>query len=183
MVERHTGIPTTYNFQRFRSRIEARWAAFFDKMNWPWEYEPIDLAGYIPDFILKFPKPILVEVKSELDVDKLGAYAEKIVASGWEREYLVVGATLFDAPAGYLRDFDFAQVSLGTIGIKGEDSGPAALHICRRTNKYTITNPWHDHLCRRCGNHQDFEDLMSVTRASADALWRTASNLAQWKRT
>ena len=49
MVERHTGIPTTYNFQRFRSRIEARWAAFFDKMNWPWEYEPIDLAGYIPE--------------------------------------------------------------------------------------------------------------------------------------
>ena len=70
-----------------------------------------------------------MELKSELDVDKLGAYAEKIVASGWEREYLVVGATLFDAPAGYLRDFDFAQVWLGTIGIKGEDSGPAALHI------------------------------------------------------
>ncbi len=35
---------------QFRSRLEARWAAMFDLLGWPWEYEPVDLDGYIPDY-------------------------------------------------------------------------------------------------------------------------------------
>ena len=35
------GIPTLYGGVRFRSRLEARWAAFFfDVAGWSWEYEP-----------------------------------------------------------------------------------------------------------------------------------------------
>jgi hypothetical protein len=67
-------IPTKYAGTQFRSRLEARWAAFFDLLAWQWEYEPIDLAGYIPDFIVRIPvqsydgvaglrEPLLVEVK------------------------------------------------------------------------------------------------------------------------
>jgi len=58
---------------QFRSRLEARWAAFFDLLGWKWEYEPFDLQGYIPDFLLHVPKyagvcwlttdTLLVEVK------------------------------------------------------------------------------------------------------------------------
>lgn len=40
---------------QFRSRLEARWAYIFDSMGWIWEYEPIDLNGYIPDFIVDIP--------------------------------------------------------------------------------------------------------------------------------
>ena len=32
--------PTLYNGRRYRSRLEARWAAFFDLVRWPFEYEP-----------------------------------------------------------------------------------------------------------------------------------------------
>jgi hypothetical protein len=46
-------IPTTYQGVQFRSRLEARWAAFFDLLGWEWEYEPFDLKGWIPDFLLK----------------------------------------------------------------------------------------------------------------------------------
>lgn len=46
----HRGIPTLYAGTQFRSRLEARWAALFDLLGWPWEYEPIDLPGWIPDF-------------------------------------------------------------------------------------------------------------------------------------
>lgn len=60
---RMQAIPTTYAGVRFRSRLEARWAAFFDLVGWEWEYEPLDLNGYIPDFVLAFAKPLLVEVK------------------------------------------------------------------------------------------------------------------------
>ena len=58
-------IPTMYAGVQFRSRLEARWAAFFDLLDWKWEYEPIDLNGYIPDFLVTPPmdEPLLVEVK------------------------------------------------------------------------------------------------------------------------
>lgn len=44
--------PTQYAGVNFRSRLEARWAAFFDLRGWRWEYEPIDLQGWVPDFRL-----------------------------------------------------------------------------------------------------------------------------------
>ena len=47
--------PTMYNGIMFRSRLEATWAAYFDLMRWEWEYEPIDLVGWVPDFYVKFP--------------------------------------------------------------------------------------------------------------------------------
>ncbi|MBY0490609.1 MAG: hypothetical protein K2R93_12275 [Gemmatimonadaceae bacterium] len=47
--------PTTYAGVRFRSRLEARWAAFFDLAQWKWQYEPIDLAGWSPDFLVQIP--------------------------------------------------------------------------------------------------------------------------------
>lgn len=57
-------IPTTYNGINFRSRLEATWAAFFDLIGWNWEYEPFDMNGWIPDFLIKgCIKDILVEVK------------------------------------------------------------------------------------------------------------------------
>lgn len=57
-------IPTKYNGIQFRSRLEATWAAFFDNMGWSWNYEPFDLNGWTPDFLLKSKiENILVEVK------------------------------------------------------------------------------------------------------------------------
>lgn len=50
-------IETRYAGCRFRSRLEARWAVFFDDMQIPWEYEPQgftlgDGRNYLPDFLL-----------------------------------------------------------------------------------------------------------------------------------
>jgi len=49
-------IPTVYRGIKFRSRIEARWAAFFDAIRIRWEYEPqgyaINGINYLPDFWL-----------------------------------------------------------------------------------------------------------------------------------
>jgi hypothetical protein len=89
-------IPTTgINGIRFRSRIEAIWAEMFTKLGWEWEYEPIDLNGYIPDFIIKFPyKHLLVEVKGDTDIKNIEQYADKIVKSGWDGEFLLVCSSL-----------------------------------------------------------------------------------------
>jgi hypothetical protein len=66
-------IETRYAGCRFRSRLEARWAVFFNALNIPWEYEPQGFqtgAGlYLPDFWLPEIKT-WVEVKgSEKQVD------------------------------------------------------------------------------------------------------------------
>lgn len=48
-------IETQYKGYRFRSRLEARWAVFFDYLGLKWEYEPegFELGNgvrYLPDF-------------------------------------------------------------------------------------------------------------------------------------
>lgn len=49
-------IQTVYKGFKFRSRLEARWAIFFDEIGIKWEYEKegYDLDGlwYLPDFFL-----------------------------------------------------------------------------------------------------------------------------------
>lgn len=95
-------IPTTYGGVNFRSRLEARWAAFFDLAGWPWDYEPVDLEGYIPDFIVRVTKsgvllrPSLVEVKPAITFDDsvLLSAEGKILATSWEGPYLILGVGL-----------------------------------------------------------------------------------------
>lgn len=69
-------LETTYNGYRFRSRLEARWAVFFDTLGVEYYYEPegydLGSAGwYLPDFWLP----------------KLGMFAEvKARALTWEEK-------------------------------------------------------------------------------------------------
>lgn len=50
-------IETVYKGYKFRSRLEARWAVFFDALGLQWEYEPQGFcngkAKYLPDFYIK----------------------------------------------------------------------------------------------------------------------------------
>lgn len=71
-------IETFYNGYRFRSRLEARWAVFFDALGIKYEYEPegYDLgeAGwYLPDFWLP-QVSMFAEVKpgpfSKVEIEK-----------------------------------------------------------------------------------------------------------------
>lgn len=60
-------ITTYYNGYKFRSRLEARWAVFFDAAGIRYEYEPEGLKlpnglCYLPDFYLPDEK-IYVEIK------------------------------------------------------------------------------------------------------------------------
>ena len=57
-------IETEYNGYRFRSRLEARWAVFFDVLGIEYQYEPegfdSDGAWYLPDFWLNHHIEIVV---------------------------------------------------------------------------------------------------------------------------
>lgn len=61
-------IETVYNGYRFRSRLEARWAVFFDSLHIPYEYEregyDLDGVWYLPDFWLP-QQGCWIEIKGE----------------------------------------------------------------------------------------------------------------------
>ena len=67
-------IPTRYKGYHFRSRLEARWAVFFNTLGIKWEYEldgyvvgpPHDRQLYLPDFWLP-GENCWAEVKGPLD--------------------------------------------------------------------------------------------------------------------
>lgn len=87
----HRAIETRYRGYRFRSRLEARWAVFFDALGLKWEYEPegFELPGggrYLPDFLLHAVKgmpPVYVEIKAPKPMtahesEKLQAFGESV---------------------------------------------------------------------------------------------------------
>lgn len=67
-------IPTTYAGLNMRSRLEAIWADVFTQLGWNWYYEPLDLDGWIPDFVIDGHgyKPTLVDVKPYTSSFKTG---------------------------------------------------------------------------------------------------------------
>jgi len=101
-------IETVYKGYRFRSRLEARWAVFFDALGIEWEYEPEGyiLKGglcYLPDFWLP-QVDLFAEVKPvELTEDELekvnllaiesGFGVLKLVGTPENKPYLAVHPT------------------------------------------------------------------------------------------
>lgn len=75
-------IETEYNGYRFRSRLEARWAVFFDAAKIRYEYEPEgfeidDGERYLPDFYLP-QYQLYIEIKpSSLDKNQREIAEEK----------------------------------------------------------------------------------------------------------
>jgi hypothetical protein len=111
------GIPTTYNGHRFRSRLEARWAAFFDLLGWRWEYEPRDFDGWIPDFVIYGKAPVYVEIKPVVEFPE--EVAAKIKRSGCCHEVLICGET-FPLPSEGYDGCNPVIGWLGEVGPSGE---------------------------------------------------------------
>lgn len=187
-------IPTIYAGIKMRSRLEARWAAFFDLLGWPWVYEPIDLNGYIPDFALRFPAdPLLVEVKPAIRLADLWSYASRIPHLDEPMEIMVVGATpLADHEYGVGEGFGLGIISQKYHSWGAHDReeatpdrnwwGQAGIGQCLRCKDagvYSFELGWY---CYRCGEEGKacyqghMPDFGDVRRR-----WAWASNTTQWK--
>lgn len=91
-------IETRYKGYRFRSRLEARWAVFFDTCGYTWEYEPegYDIGNgiwYLPDFRLSGRDSngdfnvFIIEVKPSEDGQKdpkVEAFRKYLRDASWE---------------------------------------------------------------------------------------------------
>ena len=87
--------PTRYKDVLFRSRLEARWAAFFDLTYWNWRYEPFDFECWTPDFAIsvhgqfdEFPEDTkFVEVKPYTKQDDWEGVIRKIQESSLDKHW------------------------------------------------------------------------------------------------
>lgn len=83
-------IETRYQGYRFRSRLEARWAVFFDHIGWRWEYEPeafrLPSGPYLPDFLVNGDR--FVEIKGQYNEPDHDRLIELCALSGKEGMFL-----------------------------------------------------------------------------------------------
>ena len=108
-------IPTTYNEVTFKSRLEARWAVFFDVLGveWLYEYEGYQLESgwYVPDFWLpqfktwveiKPSKPTELESQQCSELARVTGYQVLLEADGLTLpdERTTDGAWIYE-PGGY----------------------------------------------------------------------------------
>lgn len=121
--------PTKYRGVQFRSRLEARWAAFFDLIGARWEYEPIDLVGWTPDFLVTLPRckrrgvecshvnQLYVEVKPGRTINELRSFL------GWKADRMMDLDALGDDPAIGLFGLGPAVTWWSSISCSGDSAG------------------------------------------------------------
>ncbi|KAB1076690.1 hypothetical protein [Methylobacterium soli] len=193
--------PTRYAGTQFRSRLEARWAAFFDLAGWRWEYEPVDGEGWVPDFFLiGAAGPIPVEVKPiqwptfdsrSLDVmSKSSAAFDSLVLNGEELakvrearvpETLILGAYPFEYPGPYAKDtlgvLLSTEVTLHGQPYQRRDMAALYRGAKHRCDFSASDGAW---FCRIGGEVGKYA-LEPLDPGETDALWREAGNRVQWK--
>jgi hypothetical protein len=183
-------IETAYKGATFRSRLEARWAAFFDLLSWDWIYEPWDGNHYIPDFVLPGPRPVLVEVKPATSLHELERHAGRVengIRDHWTDDYLLVGATpVLPGSSGFGP----------TLGWLGESNwtepwgpGPSEWVGCAPCADSGIAKPYrfihtfHSYAGRPCGHHDGdhHHHHPGPPPRELSTLWNQAHRLTRWE--
>ena len=180
-------IPTIYEGRQYRSRLEAKWAAFFRLAGWEVEYEPYDLDGWIPDFIIRgnkhdgwenYPNEqhrdhILVEVKPVIEFP--GVVAERLQPLCPDNaEILICGCGLLDRGYGLGWLWDGERWCKAPLG--HWEKGNGVIGFCHESGSF------HD---RISGGYDGgtYGGLSRNTRMLKDpvTVWNSASNAVQWK--
>jgi len=182
------GIPTVYKERNMRSRLEARWAAMFDLLSWDWEYEPFDLEGWIPDFVIYGAKEeIIVEVKPYSRLDQYDIEKIKKGIRGTEKEgtdILLVGSRLIAQ--------DIWNPPCPSIGFLGDgswceeyDFEPAVWLRSTMDNsdeKIGFFHPTGRYADRITGAYSGDHHIGRVEEWEICSYWAEAGNVTQWKK-
>lgn len=179
--------PTLYKDTMFRSRLEARWAAFFDLAGWRWAYEPVDLERWTPDFVLPgAANSILSEVKpltwsepeqilQDAELAKvLGQRTDRVCTDGLKDELLVLGngpqRIGADWVLGVLADESWGAAPDWAV-LCGNDT-VAGLDFCSRSGAFAY---------RMGGEWDGNAHVKPINDNLPRALWANAGALVQWK--
>ena len=192
-------IPTKWDGVQFRSRLEARFAAFFSSLGWRWEYEPFDLTGWIPDFIIRgADQNLLVEVKPF--ASDLEAFTEKLNKHGIKPVKGEFEEILFVSHEGVQPSRYCEGMQLGMLGEHDSSSGiwhfnPSCVTLYNGTvdgvdfpdlwGICSDTLSWQDrivdsiHALKGCGNQSWLPH--DVFTCFLKAKFRQAGNVTQWR--
>lgn len=113
-------IPTYYNGLLYRSRLEAKWAAFFDFLGWEFDYEPEPFKTWSPDFVIH-SIDCYVEVKPILmwegAIEKIKPYAKEL-RCGLLSDHLQVGSDAYYIGKYLPRDYKEGDLILRDFTIQ-----------------------------------------------------------------
>jgi len=173
-------IETTYAGTVFRSRLEARWACFFDKLCWPWTYEPLDGRGYLPDFAIGGGAPLIVEVKPAAAAqdysDALGKVALGL-ETRWHHDILVVGLSPI---AASLESCCNLHPAAGLLG-RGRSFTVGSWYRCPVCTGIVVAHRDGPFLGRPCGHAVDGAEVGAAAASAVVGLWASATNAVRWK--
>lgn len=190
------GIPTIYRNTRFRSRLEARYAALFDLLQWDWVYEPLDAEGYIPDFLIQGNRPFFVEVGPCVTRPDYTAKSEKAnnAVKDLRQDVLVVGVSPLPRfrrgweptpAAGILGEFwehdthDPDWCLTDCRGVTALAWGEGLWTTCISCKSTGVTHEEQSYVVRPCGHHPGghIDNLVGDIRTE----WEHAGNRVQWR--
>jgi hypothetical protein len=176
-------IHTKYKGRLYRSRLEARFAAFFDLLGWKYEYESTDLNGWFPDFSLYGSEEILVEVKPFLMLKGFDEEIEKIkkAIAGTKHEkteILLLGKGIF-------KDEISNVPVLGWIGEQWEFNNTTHLifdyaqfnYYMDKWGFFAANNSYRD---RISGLYNGNEQVVVPWFEDVQELWNEAANAVQY---
>lgn len=170
-------IPTMFQGVMMRSRLEARWAAFFTECGFPWTYEPIDFGEWSPDFSLNFPhRKIYVEVKPSINDDTKKEMVRVSRCVPKDARTLLVG----DSIEYYRHD---TVLGVGVDCEEGQcmavaELDDAIIGSCRAGCGVGISFSYGLWCCWVCGHYEKppWKDDENLKRK-----WAEACNKTQWK--
>ena len=198
----HRPIETLYRGMRFRSRLEARWAATFDELGIEYTYEPYDLGGYIPDFLLHGRYQVLVEVRPAEEQEEFCAVAEemqrRVGPKGFEGDLLVLGSNIV---VGQLTAFGEDEGAMGWLGqwyppetrrleleaeaLGGPTSWPwdwgwSVWRVCPKVEHVRFNHELQGFYGRPCGHYEGGGYTTAPARRMRD-IWNRAHNQTRWE--
>ncbi len=195
----YASIPTQYKGVQYRSRLEARYGAFFDLLGWNAHYEPCDFNGWIPDFGIESysppganKQPIFVEVKPIFEFDERVS-REMEQAAPVDCELLLVGSWLLEET-----QFDPSNLYLGWLSevVRNEPDererwwaraqfgywiGDESKQKNER-NLYGFAHEFGQYQDRISGAYDGGSSCGSANPSmEVMEMWKRAGNLVQWK--
>lgn len=185
------GIPTKYRGRQYRSRLEARWAAMFDMLGWKYEYEPFDLNGWIPDFVINgIDYFSLVEVKpiTFYDSNVYKKYRLIMDSDNYSKIHLILLGSVIPLckhdifpVIGWMQN-KFVPSNFEELSHE-ENCGHAQIHLPKlgiMSLYHCSTNNSHNH---DLVNHNGLpeHELEPMTFNKLQYMWQESGNIVQWK--
>lgn len=148
-MEQFRPLDTIYNGYRFRSRLEARWAVFFDELGLAYEYEPqgyelppivtkgpetplsCETLWYLPDFYLP-ELDLIVEVKGSEMPPEDRAKVERMAFYSNSRVALL---RQIPNPEKLKEDFDFTELYNTEVFAECDGDHPYWFCLCPECGK------------------------------------------------